>query len=115
MAIEDSTPTLPAIPELSFPPSSPSPPNFAPRRMKVSYIGPSTPYLRLQGRWLERAGFPVGTPVRVEVSDRRLIVEAVEPEEPLHCAEPNCPHETNNKHRRHGGSREWEWRATFKD
>lgn len=65
--------------------------------MTVSYVGPSTPYLRLQGHWLERAGFPVGTPVRVGVSERRLIVEAVEPEEPPHCAEPNCPHETKNK------------------
>jgi Toxin SymE, type I toxin-antitoxin system len=96
MATEDSTPALPAIPELSI--SLNPPPAFAPHKMKVSYIGPSTtPYLRLQGHWLEQAGFPVGTPARVEVSERRLIVEAVEPEERPHCAEPNCPHETKKK------------------
>jgi hypothetical protein len=74
---------------------------FPPRRMTVSYIGPSMPYLRMQGRWLERAGFGVGTSVHVEVSERRLIVEAVEREE-LRCAEPNCPHEAKSKRRRRG-------------
>jgi hypothetical protein len=67
-------------------------PTFAPRKVTVSYIGPSMPYLRLQGRWLDRAGFRVGTHVRVEVSDRRLVMEAVEPE-----AEPNCPNEAKRK------------------
>jgi toxic protein SymE len=102
MAIEDSTPTLPAIPELSISSNPPPPATFASRRVTVSSIGPSTPHLRLRGHWLEQAGFPVGTPVRVEVSERRLIVEAVEPEEPPQCAEPNCPHETKNKRRRRG-------------
>lgn len=55
--------------------------SVAARRMTVSYIGPSMPYLRLQGRWLDRAGFRIGTRVRVEVSERRLIVEALETEE----------------------------------
>ena len=87
MAIEDCTPAPPAVPELSISLNPPPPATFAPHRMTVSYIGPSTPYLRLQGHWLERAGFPIGTPVRVEVSERRLIVQAVEPEEPPHCAE----------------------------
>lgn len=52
-------------------------PTFAPRKMTVGYIGPSVPYLRMQGAWLARAGFGVGTPVRVEVSEGRLIVQAV--------------------------------------
>ena len=111
MAIEDSTPAQAAIPEPSISLNPTPPTTFAPHRMKVGYIGPSTPYLRLQGHWLEQAGFPVGTPVRVEVSERRLIVEAVEPEEPPHCAEPNCPHETKKKkkERRPGTA----WRATL--
>jgi hypothetical protein len=79
MAIEDSTPAPPANPEPAISLNPTPPTTFAPHRMKVGYIGPSTPYLRLQGHWLEQAGFPVGTPVRVEVSERRLIVEAVEP------------------------------------
>ena len=53
---------------------------FRPRRMTVGYIGPHVPYLRMQGRWLDSAGFGVGTPVRVEVSERRLVMEAIQPE-----------------------------------
>jgi Toxin SymE, type I toxin-antitoxin system len=63
MAIEDCTPAPPAIPELSISLNPPPPETFAPHRMTVSYTGPGTPYLRLRGHWLERAGFPVGTPV----------------------------------------------------
>jgi hypothetical protein len=62
---------------------------------------PGVPYLRLRGRWLERAGFEVNMPVRVEVSDRRLMLEVCEPEGPLHRAEVNCPYQAKVKHRRH--------------
>jgi len=51
-----------------------------PRKLTVGYIGPGTPYLRMQGRWLDLAGFGVGTSVRVEVSERHLIVQAIEAE-----------------------------------
>ena len=37
------------------------------------------PFLRLQGRWLDEAGFAIGANVRVEVSAGRLVVELVEP------------------------------------
>lgn len=36
------------------------------------------PSLHLQGRWLERAGFPIGAHVRVQVAPRRLVVELLE-------------------------------------
>jgi hypothetical protein len=36
------------------------------------------PYLHLQGRWLERAGFAIGANVRVQVTPRRLVVEVAE-------------------------------------
>ncbi len=36
------------------------------------------PYLRLLGRWLEAAGFPVGSHVRVQVEPQRLILEVIE-------------------------------------
>ena len=44
------------------------------------------PLLRVQGRWLDRAGFPIGTKVRVLVSPKRLIIEVVEkiPERSMH-------------------------------
>lgn len=36
------------------------------------------PSLHLQGRWLARAGFPIGANVRVQVTPRRLVVELAE-------------------------------------
>lgn len=36
----------------------------------------SVPLLRLQGAWLERAGFPIGRMVKVRVSSGRLLIEA---------------------------------------
>jgi hypothetical protein len=36
--------------------------------------------LRLRGRWLDAAGFPIGTPVKVVVSIGRLVVEALDVE-----------------------------------
>jgi hypothetical protein len=35
------------------------------------------PLLRLGGRWLKSAGFPIGTRVRVEVESKRLVLTAV--------------------------------------
>ena len=40
----------------------------------------SVPMLRLQGAWLERAGFTIGVPVKVQVSGGRLVIEAAESE-----------------------------------
>jgi Toxin SymE, type I toxin-antitoxin system len=36
------------------------------------------PFLRLRGRWLDRAGFTIGAPVRVVVSAGRLVVEVID-------------------------------------
>jgi hypothetical protein len=64
-----------------------------PRHLRVSYHQPVScrleppcrslppmPFLRLQGRWLARAGFAVGTHVRVQVERRRLVLEVIEPQ-----------------------------------
>jgi hypothetical protein len=84
-----------AIPDESTPErTSAATPTFAPRRVTVGSIGPSTPDLRMRGWWLDRAGFGVGTAVRVQVSERRLVVEAVEQREIPRCAVPD--------HRREG-------------
>jgi len=40
----------------------------------------SAPMLRLQGAWLERAGFLAGRMVKVNVSFGRLVIETAEPE-----------------------------------
>jgi Toxin SymE, type I toxin-antitoxin system len=61
-----------------------------PRRLKVSYHQPISqaplgslapmPFLRLQGRWLERAGFTVGANVHVQVERGRLVLEVIDPQ-----------------------------------
>ena len=43
---------------------------------------PRMPFVRLAGRWLDRAGFAIGTAVRVRVSPGRLVIEAVAPDRP---------------------------------
>ncbi len=63
-----------------------------PRRLRVSYTQPDTrctyppfphllpiPFLRLRGRWLDAAGFAIGSDVRVEVSAGRLVIEVINP------------------------------------
>lgn len=45
------------------------------RRSQDCYVRPTeVPLLRVQGHWLEQAGFKVGDRVRVEVQPGRLIV-----------------------------------------
>ncbi len=70
-----------------------TPAHLRTRRLTVSYFQPISqreltpspkpmPYLRLLGRWLEAAGFPVGSEVRVQVAPQRLILEVIEDEPP---------------------------------
>jgi hypothetical protein len=47
---------------------------------------PAKPFLRLQGRWLDEAGFAIGAQVCVQVMPGRLVLEVIEPER---TAEPN--------------------------
>jgi toxic protein SymE len=59
------------------------PRNFAETKCTISRTGEGwpradVPYLRMRGRWLERVGFAIGRSVKVEVSDRRLIIEPVD-------------------------------------
>jgi hypothetical protein len=60
------------------------------RHLKVSYRSSQSlvplrmpspmPFLRLQGRWLDQAGFAIGANVHVEVMPGRLVLEVKEPE-----------------------------------
>jgi Toxin SymE, type I toxin-antitoxin system len=43
---------------------------------------PRMPFVRLTGRWLDRAGFRIGTAVRVQVRPGLLVIEAIEPDRP---------------------------------
>lgn len=61
--------------------------DFRPSRRLLEGNEPeSRPSLHLQGRWLERAGFPIGASVCVKVTPRRLIVELADCDP--HGAEP---------------------------
>jgi len=35
---------------------------------------PIVPFVLLKGTWLERAGFSIGLPIRVQVENQRLII-----------------------------------------
>jgi Toxin SymE, type I toxin-antitoxin system len=62
------------------------------RRLRVSYRQTDSrcrvplhrpepmPFLRLQGRWLQQAGFAIGAQVRVQVIEGRLVLDVIEPE-----------------------------------
>lgn len=51
-------------------------PNYAyPTAPRLGPELPRVPFLRLQGRWLQQAGFAIGTPVRILVSPGRLVFE----------------------------------------
>ena len=39
------------------------------------------PLLRLQGRWMDQAGFAIGKPVRVYVLPSRLLLEVIDHDE----------------------------------
>jgi hypothetical protein len=54
-----------------------------PRRLTIGCTGtgaprPDVPFLRLSGRWLERAGFAIGGKVKIDVTEGRLIIESVD-------------------------------------
>ncbi len=55
------------------------------RHFTVGYrpVLPRMPFVRLAGRWLERAGFGIGTAVRVQVRPGLLVIEAIEPDRPV--------------------------------
>lgn len=42
-----------------------------------SRLPPPVPYVRMQGKWLARAGFAIGSAVRVSVTPGRLVLEVV--------------------------------------
>jgi hypothetical protein len=53
------------------------------RRLTIGCTGagaprPDVPFLRLSGRWLERAGFAIGRRMKVEVNEGRLMIEPLD-------------------------------------
>jgi hypothetical protein len=79
---------LPIIPRVAKPVRPEPPADLRPRRIKMgsrSYYdseGDSipVPYLRLVGKWLARAGFPIDANLHVTVEMGRLVIESVAPE-----------------------------------
>ena len=59
------------------------------RHLKVSYrptqshvlpLRMPSPFLRLQGRWLDQAGFAIGADVQMQVESGRLVLEVIDPQ-----------------------------------
>jgi hypothetical protein len=76
MAIEDSTSEPPLAAATPSDPVTPAEVPLDVRKLTVSYQ--VSTMLRLQGRWLDRAGFRIGTKVRVSVFPGRFEIEAIE-------------------------------------
>jgi hypothetical protein len=58
-------------------------PSAASRRLKVTGAGEGwprvdVPYVRLRGRWLEKAGFVIGRHVKIEGGEGQLIIKQVD-------------------------------------
>lgn len=53
---------------------------YRPSESQMYYKGPGTnvPFLRISGRWLEEAGFPIDCKVDVIVDNNLLIIKPVE-------------------------------------
>ena len=49
------------------------------------------PFLHLQGRWLDRAGFAIGADVRVVATPRRLVIEVIKDGRPSEQASSHAP------------------------
>ena len=92
MANTHSTPaTVPAQPSVSRDFAQISAPTHKTRRYTVTASrrdmrGPEgrpvpAPMLHLVGAWMVRAGFTIGLPVTVQVSDGRLVIQVAEPEQ----------------------------------
>jgi Toxin SymE, type I toxin-antitoxin system len=95
MAITEHTSQNSVGTKLNPPQDSPPQQTFEPRHLTVGecsltdhrdpqeFVPPShsrptsAPYLRLAGKWLEKAGFTAGAKVRVDVSQGRLVIEPV--------------------------------------
>jgi hypothetical protein len=63
--------------------ADPKPPYNDTRRLIVGYAstdapGVDVPYVRLRGRWLQDAGFVIGRYVKIEVTEKRMLIEQVD-------------------------------------
>jgi type I toxin-antitoxin system toxin SymE len=55
--------------------------SYRPSQSQVPLRMPSPmPFLRLQGRWLDAAGFAIGADVHVQVEPGRLVLEVIDPQ-----------------------------------
>ncbi|MEJ2446309.1 MAG: SymE family type I addiction module toxin [Exilibacterium sp.] len=50
--------------------------DYKPKRTPANFVMPPVPWVQLKGKWLEKAGFTIDTPIRIEVSEGRLVLTA---------------------------------------
>ncbi len=48
--------------------------DYKPKNAPSNFIVPPVPWLQLKGKWLEKAGFSINAPVKVTVSQGRLVL-----------------------------------------
>lgn len=50
--------------------------DYKPKNAGPYWVTPSVPWIQLKGKWLAKAGFNIGAPVTVQVSEGRLVLTA---------------------------------------
>ncbi len=48
--------------------------DYKPKRAPANFVMPPVPWVQLKGKWLEKAGFKIDAPIKVTVSQGRLIL-----------------------------------------
>lgn len=52
--------------------------DYRPKHANPNQPNPPIPWIRLQGKWLDSAGFAVGTPLKIRVMNQCLVITANE-------------------------------------
>ena len=50
--------------------------DYKPKNAEPCSVTPPVPWIQLKGKWLAKAGFNIDTPIRIEISNGRLILTA---------------------------------------
>jgi hypothetical protein len=50
--------------------------DYKPKNAGPYWVTPPVPWIRMRGKWLEKAGFTIDTPIKITVSDGCLVLTA---------------------------------------
>lgn len=50
--------------------------DYKPKNARPNSVTPPVPWIQMKGKWLAKAGFNIDTPIKIEVSNGRLVLIA---------------------------------------